>query len=66
MSDIVLSQEHGAKRSRAGRPPLAEKRKMRGIKCNDAEWELIISSAAAQNKSVREYILSLIANTAKL
>jgi hypothetical protein len=62
MSDIVPKQGRGGKRLSAGRPPLADKRKMRGIKCNNAEWSLITSNAALHNKPVREYILSLIQN----
>ena len=50
-------EQHEGKRSKAGRPELAEnKRKARSFKANDAEWEIILKNASKAEMTVSEFI----------
>jgi hypothetical protein len=50
----------GKRPNQTGRPPIEDKRTIRGLAFNTAEWTLIKSNAERRGLSIREYLFSLV------
>ena len=42
--------------NKGGRPPVADKRRVRGVRFNDAEWAWALVGAAAEGVPVAEFV----------
>ena len=42
--------------NKGGRPPVADKRRVRGVRFNDAEWEAVVAAAESAGLTVAEWV----------
>ena len=42
--------------SKGGRPPVADKRRVRGVRFNDAEWDAVCAAAESAGLPVAEWV----------